>query len=65
MRQRIQRIVEVVEEKGEYGSCNCGGIIRFYSDAGVKCSSCNKLFGVWTGRRSSSVPKDQMNTSWK
>ncbi|MEE8186282.1 MAG: hypothetical protein V3U49_02170 [Nitrososphaerales archaeon] len=49
MRARIQRIVEVLDGKGEFGSCTCGGIIKFYSDAGVKCSSCNKLYGVWTG----------------
>ncbi|MBI4258793.1 MAG: hypothetical protein HY619_07545 [Thaumarchaeota archaeon] len=50
-RPRIIRQIEVLEDKGVFGACSCGGDVRFYSDSGVKCSVCGKLYGLWYIRR--------------
>ncbi|MCS4538721.1 MAG: hypothetical protein HYY67_07690 [Thaumarchaeota archaeon] len=50
MRPRIQRTITVLETRGVFGTCNCGGRVLYYSDSGVKCESCGKLYGVWSIR---------------
>jgi hypothetical protein len=47
MSQKIVPLFEAIKEKGVYGKCSCGGDILFYSNYGVRCSSCNKLYGLW------------------
>ncbi|MEM3084966.1 MAG: hypothetical protein QXP61_07755 [Nitrososphaerales archaeon] len=37
----------VVKEKGVFGCCDCGHEIFYYSDRGIRCSACNKLYGTW------------------
>ena len=51
MRPRIQRTITVLETRGVFGTCNCGGRVLYYSDSGVKCESCGKLYGVWITRQ--------------
>ena len=68
MRPKKLRIVQVVEECGIFGECLCGGDIIFYSDSGVKCKDCGKLYGTWLKRKNrkprlSTVIKDNMETS--
>jgi hypothetical protein len=41
----------VLPEKGVFGVCSCGGDIMFYSNRGVLCSRCGKLYGTWQYRR--------------
>ncbi|MBM3897040.1 MAG: hypothetical protein FJ358_00715 [Thaumarchaeota archaeon] len=50
MRPRIQRTITVLETRGVFGTCNCGGRVLYYSDSGVKCESCSKLYGVLCAR---------------
>lgn len=50
MRPRIQRTITVLETRGVFGTCKCGGKVLYYSDSGVKCESCSKLYGVWSTR---------------
>ncbi|MEM3383002.1 MAG: hypothetical protein QW698_03040 [Nitrososphaerales archaeon] len=42
----IKAKTQVLEKKGVYGKCSCNGEILFYSDRSVRCSSCNKLYGL-------------------
>jgi hypothetical protein len=41
----------VLIDKGIFGICNCGGEIMFYSNRGVLCTRCGKLYGTWQYRR--------------
>jgi len=41
----------VLADKGVFGICSCGGDIMFYSNRGVLCTSCGKLYGTWQFRR--------------
>jgi hypothetical protein len=41
----------VLSDKGVFGVCSCGGEIMFYSNRGVLCARCGKLYGVWQYRR--------------
>lgn len=41
---------KVVREKGVFGYCECGHAIYYYSDRGIRCSSCSKLYGTWKVR---------------
>ncbi|MBI2184003.1 MAG: hypothetical protein HYU39_03485 [Thaumarchaeota archaeon] len=50
-RPRIIRQVAVLADRGVFGTCSCGGDVRFYTDSGVKCSVCGKLYGLWYIRR--------------
>ncbi|MHB1908147.1 MAG: hypothetical protein ACYCQJ_04645 [Nitrososphaerales archaeon] len=36
-----------IKEMGSWGKCACGGEISYYSDYGVRCESCQKLYGTW------------------
>jgi|GEM_PF-3223874 hypothetical protein len=46
-RQKKVRLIQVLEERGVYGKCSCNGDILFYSDYGVRCKECGKLYGLW------------------
>jgi hypothetical protein len=37
----------IVKEKGVFGHCECGYEIYYYSDRGIRCSACAKLYGTW------------------
>ena len=41
----------VLTDKGVFGVCSCGGEIMFYSNRGVLCTRCGKLYGIWHYRR--------------
>jgi hypothetical protein len=41
----------VLTDKGVFGVCSCGGEIMFYSNRGVLCTRCGKLYGIWQYRR--------------
>lgn len=63
MRPRIQRTITVLETRGEFGICSCGGKVLYYSDSGVKCESCGKLYGVWSQRhKKAEQPRSPFNT---
>jgi len=50
-RPRAQRLVQIVKERESFGECSCGGEVLFYTDSGVKCSVCGKLYGIWYLRK--------------
>lgn len=50
-RQRVVRQIFVLEDRGVFGTCSCGGDVKFYTDSGVKCSVCGKLYGLWYIRK--------------
>lgn len=43
---------KVLPELGIFGTCNCGGTVRFYDDCGVRCDKCKELHGVRAFRKS-------------
>ena len=49
----------MLETRGVFGTCNCGGRVLYYSDSGVKCESCGKLYGVWSNRRRALTKRSQ------
>lgn len=49
--KKIQGPIVVLEEKGVFGTCSCGAEVRYYSNNGVVCSRCGKLYGTWLIRR--------------
>jgi hypothetical protein len=59
MRPRTVRLIEVVEEKGIFGKCSCGGEVLFYSDSGVRCKRCGKLYGTWFKRKKVAIKHSQ------
>jgi hypothetical protein len=36
-----------VDGQPTWGNCGCGGKIVYFSDFGVRCETCNKLYGTW------------------
>ncbi len=50
MRPKSIRLIESIHNKGVFGSCSCGGQVLYYTDKGVRCSTCGKLYGVWANR---------------
>jgi len=52
--RRAKRAVKeapyVVKEKGVFGYCDCGHEVYYYSDRGIRCSSCGRLYGTWKGK---------------
>ncbi len=36
-----------VKDQETWGNCGCGGRISYYSDFGVRCEKCKKLYGTW------------------
>lgn len=59
MRGRVQRIIEIVESKGEFGTCTCSSRVLYYSDFAVKCESCGKLYGVWGSKGTQNAEPEQ------
>lgn len=57
MRQKTIRLIENIHNKGIFGSCACGGEVLYYTDKGVRCSTCGKLYGVWTDKRNSLIQR--------
>lgn len=55
MRQKTIRLIQVVEEKGVFGKCSCGDDVLYYSDSGVRCKKCGKLYGTWFKRKKSAI----------
>lgn len=53
------RLIQVVEEKGIFGKCSCGEEVLFYSDSGVRCKKCGKLYGTWFKRKKSAIKHSQ------
>jgi hypothetical protein len=51
MRPKTIRIIESIHSKGVFGPCSCGGEVLYYTDKGVRCSTCGKLYGVWANRQ--------------
>jgi hypothetical protein len=47
MMPKTLRLIQIIEEKGIYGKCSCGGNLLFYSDQGIRCEECGKLYGLW------------------
>lgn len=41
----------ILKEGGVFGKCSCGAEVLFYSNHGVQCKKCGKLYGVWHFRR--------------
>jgi len=41
----------ILTDKGVFGVCSCGGDIMFYSNRGVLCRRCGKLYGTWQYKR--------------
>jgi hypothetical protein len=64
-RPKIVRLVEVIKAKGEYGTCSCGGSVVYYTDAGVKCSECGKLYGLWYTRRVKQASPEPNQPRWE
>jgi len=54
MRRKTIRQIQVVKECGIFGKCLCGGDVLFYSDSGVKCMECGKLYGTWLKKKKKS-----------
>ncbi|MGQ9468211.1 MAG: hypothetical protein ACUVTD_00015 [Nitrososphaerales archaeon] len=61
MRKKTVRLIQVLEEKGVFGKCSCGGEILFYSDSGVRCKKCGKLYGTWFKREKAAIKHSQKN----
>jgi hypothetical protein len=40
-------VAEKVNGQNAWGSCGCGGKIVYYTDFGVRCEKCKKLYGTW------------------
>ena len=43
--------VKIVDNKTEYPPCSCGGDVKAFSDRGVRCVICDKLYGIWYERK--------------
>ncbi|MEE9585705.1 MAG: hypothetical protein V3W09_02270 [Nitrososphaerales archaeon] len=50
MRRKTIRLIESIHSKGVFGPCSCGGEVLYYTDKGVRCSTCGKLYAVWAER---------------
>ena len=63
----MTKTVMVQSEKGNFGTCSCGGEVLFYSHHGVQCKKCGKLYGVWYFKRKTRNPEatlsENKNTS--
>lgn len=58
-RRKTIRLIESIHSKGIFGPCSCGGEVLYYTDKGVRCSTCGKLYGVWTEKKHSLVQRAQ------
>lgn len=43
----MKTAVTMIKEGGVFGKCSCGAEVIFYSNHGVQCKKCDKLYGVW------------------
>ena len=59
MRQKTIRLIESIHTKGVFGPCACGGDVLYYTDKGVRCSTCGKLYGIWTNQQNSLIKRAQ------
>lgn len=50
MRRKTIRLIESIHSKGVFGPCSCGGEVLYYTDKGVRCFTCGKLYAVWAER---------------
>lgn len=41
----------ILKDRGVFGTCSCGGDVVFYSNHGVQCKRCGKLYGIWQRRK--------------
>lgn len=59
MKTRAKTIwrIESIPYRGIFCSCSCGGEVLFYSDKGVRCSTCGKLYGIWTNNQQIQVKR--------
>lgn len=57
MRQKTIRLIESIHTKGVFGPCACGGDVLYYTDKGVRCSTCGKLYGVWADKHTSFIKR--------
>jgi|TARA_B100000315_G_scaffold208041_1_gene203100 hypothetical protein len=57
MRQKTIRLIESIHAKGVFGPCSCGGDVLYYTDKGVRCSTCGKLYGVWADKHFSFIKR--------
>jgi hypothetical protein len=59
MKTRTKTIwrIESLASKGVFSSCSCGGEVLYYSDKGVRCSTCGKLYAIWTNNRQSQIKR--------
>lgn len=57
MRQKTIRLIESIHNKGIYGNCSCRGEVLYYNDMGVRCSTCGKLYGIWTNKYQSLIQR--------
>jgi len=59
MKTRTKTIwrIESLPSKGVFCSCSCGGEVLYYSDKGVRCSTCGKLYGIYTNNRQSQIKR--------
>jgi DNA-directed RNA polymerase subunit N (RpoN/RPB10) len=58
-RRKTIRLIESIHSKGIFGPCSCGGEVLYYTDKGVRCSTCGKLYGVWAEKRYSLIQRAQ------
>jgi len=65
MRPKTVRLIQVVEERGVFSKCSCGADVLFYSDSGVRCKKCGKLYGTWFQRKKSAIHRSQENSLMK
>jgi len=59
MRRKTIRLIEAIDSKGVFGRCSCGGEVLYYTDQGVRCSTCGKLYGVWSNRSRALIKRSQ------
>jgi hypothetical protein len=59
MRKKTIRLIESIHGKGVFGPCSCGGEVLYYTDKGVRCSTCGKLYGVWSNKSTSLLKRAQ------
>ncbi len=41
-----QSIPKIIKGKGIFCYCTCGHEVVYYSDSGIRCSKCGKLYGT-------------------
>lgn len=57
MRHKTIRLIESIHSKGVFASCSCRGEVLYYTDMGVRCSTCGKLYGIWANKSNSLIQR--------